>query len=62
MDASIKCIFRQIVKIETVSEDELILEIDKNQSVKVFKDLWGRILWIHMLSTLSNMCSMMTWL
>ena len=39
MDASIKCIFRQIVKIETVNEDELILEIDKNQSVKVFKDL-----------------------
>lgn len=39
MDASIKCIFRQMVKIETVSEDELILEIDKNQSVKVFKDL-----------------------
>ena len=62
MGVSIKCIFRQMVKIERVSEDELILEIDKNQLVKVFKDLWGRILWIHMLSTLSNMCLMMIWL
>lgn len=31
MGVSIKCIFRQMVKIEQVSEDELILEIDKNQ-------------------------------